>query len=142
MEQVRIVIDTNVLIASLGSKRGASYKLLGLLGGKRFKTHLSVPLALEYEKVAKDRLENSLLTEQDIDDILDYICAVSRHVRIFYLWRPFLRDPQDDMVLELAVSAHCEYIVTYNTKDFRGAEGFGVQIVTPLEFLKIIGALS
>jgi len=65
----------------------------------------------------------------------------ARH-KIHYLWRPFLPDPKDDMVLEIAVAGQCEYIVTYNEKDFRGAAQFGVKVVTPQAFLEEIGELS
>ena len=60
---------------------------------------------------------------------------------IFFLWRPFLKDPKDDMVLELAVEAEVEYIVTHNLKDFNGVEHFGIKAITPKEFLQIIGEI-
>jgi hypothetical protein len=69
--------------------------------------NLSVPLVVEYEVVAKRMLDQTQLTEQDLEDILDYICAVANKRRIFFLWRPLLPDPGDDMVLELAVAAGC-----------------------------------
>ena len=59
--------------------------------------------------------------------------------KIFFLWRPFLRDPDDDLVLELAVEAGCAYIVTHNLRDFEGVERFGLRAVTPKRFLDIIG---
>ena len=141
MEQPRIVIDTNVLVAALRSKRGASYKLLNIINSEKFSIHISVPLVLEYEDVAKRLLEDIPLTEQDVDDILDYLCAVAQRHQIFYLWRPFLKDPKDDMVLELAVTANCDFIVTYNKRDFQGAERFGLRVVTSKEFLEEIGEL-
>jgi predicted nucleic acid-binding protein len=61
---------------------------------------------------------------------------------LFFLWRPYLKDPEDDMVLELAVTANCDFIVTYNIKDFKGAEEFGVEVITPQEFLERIGELG
>jgi hypothetical protein len=76
-----------------------------------------------------------------IDDILDYLCTVGDRRSIFFLWRPLLKDPKDDMVLELAVEAECESIVTYNQRDFAGADRFGVRIVTPREFLQERGLL-
>lgn len=142
MKPCNIVIDTNVLVAALRSKRGASYKLLTLINSEKFRTRISVPLALEYEDVAKRLLADIPLTEQNVDNILDYLCAVAQRQQIFYLWRPFLQDPNDDMVLELAVAANCDFIVTYNKRDFRGAERFGLRVVTPKEFLKEIGELS
>lgn len=81
------------------------------------------------------------LTHQDVDDILDYLCSVAGLRAIFYLWQPFLPDPDDDMLLELAVEAGCNRLVTYNLKDFYGAEQFGVQAITPQNFLKEIGVL-
>jgi len=137
----QIVIDTNVFVSALRSKRGASYKLLKLIGKGKFKVNVSVPLILEYEKAAKESIKTISLTIGDIDEIIDYLCATSKHQKIFYLWRPFLNDPKDDMILELAVSADCDYIVTYNQKDFRGIEDFGVRAITAREFLKKIGEL-
>jgi putative PIN family toxin of toxin-antitoxin system len=141
MEQYHVVIDTNVLVVALRSERGASYKLLTLVESEKFSIHFSVPLVLEYEDVAKRLLEDIPLTEQDIDDILDYLCTVAQRQQVFYLWRPFLKDPKDDMVLELAVAANCDFIVTYNKRDFRGAKRFGLHVVTPKEFLEEIGEL-
>lgn len=97
---------------------------------------------LEYEQVCKRLIGEITLTEKEVEDILDYVCQEARHRIIFYLWRPFLPDPQDDMVLELAVAASCERIVSYNLRDFRGAEHFGVRVLTPKEFLIDIGELS
>jgi putative PIN family toxin of toxin-antitoxin system len=137
----KIVIDTNVFIAALRSRRGAAYRLLTLIDSGEFETNLSVPLVLEYEDAAKRLIGDFALTASDIDDILDYVCAVASRKKIFYLWRPFLKDPKDDMVLELAVTASCNFIITYNTKDFQGVERFGVSVMTPLKFLKEIGDL-
>jgi putative PIN family toxin of toxin-antitoxin system len=139
MDALRIVIDTNVLVAALRSRRGASYRLLSLLGDPRFQINVSVPLVLEYEKSAKRMARRGGLSARDIENILDYICAVARHRKVFYLWRPFLRDPNDDMVLEAAVSGGCKFIITYNQKDFRGVEQFGIEALTPKEFLDQIG---
>lgn len=98
-----------------------------------------MPLVLEYKAVATRFIGEIPLTETDIDAVIDYLCAVANYKQIFYLWRPFLADPGDDMVLELAVVANCEFIVTYNLKDFRGGERFGIQIITPKAFLEQIG---
>ena len=106
-----------------------------------FEVNLSVPLVAEYEAVARRMLDQTQLTEQDLEDILDYICVVANKRRIFFLWRPFLPDPGDDMVLELAVAAGCQYIVTFNRRHFVGSEQFGIEIVTPREFLQQIGQL-
>ena len=134
-----VVIDTNVLVAGLRSRRGASYRLLRLLGKGRFRSVVSVPLVLEYEGVCKRMSRTLGLTHLDLDDVLDYICKVSEHRRIFYLWRPTLRDPGDEMVLEVAVEAEVDFIVTHNLRDFSGAEKFSLRVVTPQEFLRHIG---
>ena len=81
------------------------------------------------------------LTLQDLDDILNYVISVSNRRLIHYLWRPFLKDPKDDMVLELAVAAGGDAIVTYNKRDFSGVEQFNLQVLTAQEFLAQIGAL-
>jgi putative PIN family toxin of toxin-antitoxin system len=137
----RIVIDTNVLLAALRSRRGASFTLLSLVGGRRFEVNVSVPLVLEYEDAAKRMSREIGLSHADIDDVLDYVCRVSRHRKIFFLWRPFLSDPKDDHILELAVESACDFIVTHNVRDFRGADRFGLRAVTPHEFLKLIGVI-
>ena len=142
MKQYQIVMDTDVLFTALRSKKGASYKLLSLIDSGKFKINISVPLLFEYEDVAKRDLSASNLREAEIDDILDYLCAVSNKHEIFFLWRPYLNDPKDDFILELAVEAQCDYIITYNTKDFKGIESFGIKTLTPKEFLQLIGEIQ
>lgn len=141
MLKPQIVIDTNVLISAFRSRRGASYKLLTLIDAGKFEMNISVPLVLEYEQIAQNHISETPLSREDIGDILDYICKVSNQRKIFYLWRPILKDPKDDMILELAVAAGCDFIVTYNKQDFQGAGRFGLQVVTPKEFLERIGEL-
>ena len=79
------------------------------------------------------------LSYSDIDDIIDFLCHVAKRQDIFYLWRPFLRDPMDDMVLELAVASNSGFIVTYNIRDFTGIEQFEIRAINPQQFLKKIG---
>lgn len=99
-------------------------------------------LILEYESAAKRLIGKIKPKIRDIDDILDYICSVAKRWKIFYLWRPYLKDSKDDMVLELAVTAKCDFIVTYNKNDFQNVKPFGLQAVTPKEFLKLIGVIK
>jgi putative PIN family toxin of toxin-antitoxin system len=141
MSKPQIVIDTNVLISALRSRRGASYRLLTLIDAGKFEVNISVPLVLEYEQTALNHILETPLSKEDIGDILDYICRVSNRKKVFYLWRPALKDPKDDMILELAVTAGCDFIVTYNKQDFQGAERFGLEVVTPRSFLERIGEL-
>ena len=138
----KIVIDTNVFISALRSRRGASYRLFMLLGRGDFEINMSVPLVVEYEDEAKRIAREIGLAYGDINDILDYICSVARKRVIHFLWRPFLKDPQDDHVLELAVEAGCDFIVTHNVRDFSGSQQFGVRVVTPREFLRVMGGIS
>jgi len=142
MRKLQVVIDTNVIISALRSQYGASYKLLMLLEKANFETNLSVPLLLEYEDVSKRQAEELELSEKTIDDILDYLCTVSRRWKIHYLWRPFLKDPKDDMVLELAVASKSEAIITYNKRDFSGAEQFGVRLMNPQKLLVELGEIK
>jgi putative PIN family toxin of toxin-antitoxin system len=135
MGSVNVVIDTNVLIAALKSKRGASYKLLICLPNNVYKPNISVPLFIEYESVAKRTGLVSGLATEEINAILDYILSQSNIREIFYLWRPYLKDPKDDLVLEVAVESQSEYIITFNKKDYKSIDKFGIKVVTPQEFM-------
>ncbi len=139
MKKYKIVIDTNVIVSALRSRNGFSFKLLSIIDDERFKVFISVPVILEYEDGIKRDKTNIKLRKSEIDDILNFICFIAEQRKIFYLWRPFLRDPKDDMFLELAVESECDYLITFNKKDFQGIETFGIKVLTPKEFLKVIG---
>ncbi len=136
----RIVIDTNVIISSLRSQYGSSYKLLTLLGSDKYELYLSVAIVLEYESVSKRIASEIDFSVSDIDAIIDYICSIGKLEKHISLLRPMLNDPNDDMILELAVQAHCA-IITYNKNDFKAAAKLGVSVLTPKEFLQQIGVL-
>ncbi|HMO05531.1 MAG TPA: putative toxin-antitoxin system toxin component, PIN family [Kiritimatiellia bacterium] len=138
-KRYRVVIDSNVYIAALRSRRGPSFRLLSLIGRDLFDISLSVPLVLEYEAVARRDRWKGKPAWGGISDIIDYMCQVGRRHKIHYLWRPREKDPKDDMVLEVAVAGHCEVIVTYNKRDFREAAKHGLQLMTPKEFLMKLG---
>ena len=138
----RVVLDTNVLIAVLRSRNGASFQVLERVGRGLFEIILTVPLVLEYEDVAKRKARSAGLLHSDVDDILDYMCHVGELRDIFFLWRPFLKDPLDDMVLEAAVEGHCDFILTHNVKDFAGVEQFGLEVLRPGAFLSKLEDLS
>jgi len=142
MDRPQVVLDTNVIVSALRSRKGASFRLLELLAAGRFGIALSVPVVLEYEQEAKALSANSILSVQDAEDAVEYLCTVARLCKVFYLWRPFLRHGKDDMVLELAVSAECEAIVTHNKKDFAGADQFGLRVISPKEFLHELGDMT
>jgi len=130
-------------VSALRSRLGASFLLLSLVGrSSLFETNLSVPLVLEWEDVAKCPGLVPALSAQEIDDVLDYLCFAAHRHAISFLWRPFLKDPKDDMVLELAVQAQCAYIITFNQRRFAGSEQFGIAALTPREFLQEIGLVA
>jgi putative PIN family toxin of toxin-antitoxin system len=138
MTKSRVVLDTNVIVAALRSRHGASFGLVSLIGSGRFEAAVSVPLVFEYEDVLSRLTAEGLFLKEEIATFLDYICATAHRQEIFFLWRPQLSDPRDDMVLELAVAAGCDGIVTHNQRHFVGAEKFGVAIHSPREFLRLL----
>ena len=138
----QIVIDTNVLLAGLKSRRGRAFQLLELVGSDAFGIHLSVPLVFEYEEILTREQTRLGVSSAAIESVIDYHCSVGAHHQIFFLWRPYLPDVEDDMVLELALKAGCDFSVTFNKKDYVGVDRFGIEAVTPAEFLRRIGVLS
>ena len=132
----RIVLDTNVLISAMRSSRGPAFRLVSLLGTGRFEISLSVGFAFEYESVLA---RATRLTAREIAELLDFLCSITVRQRVFYLWRPMLRDSGDDLVLELAVASRSRTIVTFNRRHFVGAEQFGIQVLSPARFLREIG---
>jgi putative PIN family toxin of toxin-antitoxin system len=132
------VLDTNILFAGLYSIRGASFKVLQAVKAKKIKPVLSVALLFEYEDVLKRNSRKLGLSYRDIDTFLDNICYLGFSQKIHYLWRPFLSDPKDDHVLELAVASQVNTITTFNMKDFKGADKFGVNLISPKNLLEAI----
>ncbi|MHB8337403.1 MAG: putative toxin-antitoxin system toxin component, PIN family [Ignavibacteriaceae bacterium] len=139
MKKYKIAIDTNVIVSSLRSKNGYSYKLLSMIEDERIKVFISVPVILEYEDTIKREKSNIIFKKSEIDNFLDFICLIGKQRKIHYLWRPFLKDRKDDMFLELAVESECDFIITFNKRDFEGTEKFGIRTLTPKEFFKVIG---
>ena len=131
---VRAILDTNIFVAALRSKQGASFRLVQMLGAEaRYRLMLSVPLVLEYEVALKRKTS---LTPPQVEELVDYVCQMGEHREIHFLWRPFLRDPRDEMVLEVAVESEADFIVTHNVRDFAEVEArFGIRVVRPGAFL-------
>lgn len=141
-KRYQVVMDSNVFVCALRSKRGPAFAMLSLVGTGKFDVNLSVPLVLEYEQAAKRSRWQDKPSWSYVSDVLDYLCEVGCKHRIHFLWRPRERDPKDDMVLEVAVASQCDCIVTYNKKDFAEAKSFGLELLTPKEFLVKIGELK
>ena len=135
---MRVVLDTNVLVAALRSRNGASFRLLELLRGNRFEVALSVPLAFQYEAVLVRHAKELGLAKQEAVGMVDYFCQVAHRQEIHFLWGPTLSDPGDEFVLELAVAAACNAIVTHNIRDFMGSERFSISVLTPGKFLVLL----
>lgn len=136
----QIVLDTNVLRAGLWSSTGASFELLRRLPHRKVTILLSVTLFFEYEEVLSrpDQLPPGVNAMQMME-FLKNLAAMSKPTKIFYGWRPWLRDPDDDMLLELAVAGSASHIITYNLRDFAGvAQSFGIQVMTPAAFLRLL----
>jgi putative PIN family toxin of toxin-antitoxin system len=133
------VLDTNVLVSALRSSLGASYRLLQTLEERRWRPVISPALAFEYEAVLKRGVPELDLTPEDVDDFIEYLLSRSKLVQIYFRWRPVLRDPDDDRILEVAVRMQSA-VITFNTKDFAGAAQFGIRIISPKEMLALIGS--
>ncbi len=134
---LKVVIDTNVLVSSLRSRKGASFQVIQRIGKGIFLPCISTPLTLEYEDVLLRIAPEFGYTTEEVQDFVDFIVESSEHVKSHYHWRPFLSDPGDEHVLELAVGANAYGIVTYNKRDFAGVEDhFGIQIINAYELLQ------
>ena len=135
---MRFVLDTAVMVAAIRSDTGASRRLLILGLEQRITMRVSVPLIIEYQAVMSrpEHLKASRLSEEDVSALLDAVAARAEAVRLAFLWRPFVRDPDDDMVLEAAVNGNADAIVTFNRRDFAGAtEAFGTPVLSPSDAL-------
>jgi putative PIN family toxin of toxin-antitoxin system len=133
---VRIVLDTAILVAAVRSPNGASRQLLLSALGRKYTVLASVALILEYEAVLtrEEHLLASGLTAQEMNALIDSVVSVAEPVRLSFLVRPMLRDPDDDLVLEVAVNGRAATIVTLNRRDFiPEAERFGIAILFPGE---------
>ena len=130
-----VVLDTNVVIAALRSRRGASFAILRRLG-QDWIPLISVPLILEYEAVGKRESQRLAIPESTVESIIRAFCFFGQETDIHFRQRPFLPDPGDEFLLELAVAGRAEAIVTHNVRHFVGVETFGIRVLTPSEFLR------
>ena len=129
----KLVIDTNILVAATRNHSGPSFALMQLVRQSRITMCCSPALFLEYEDVLKrpEQLSASGLLAIDVDAILSELAGFIAPVTTHYQWRPQLRDPSDEMVLEAAANAQAAAIVTYNLRDFQPAKLFGIPVLNP-----------
>jgi putative PIN family toxin of toxin-antitoxin system len=131
---VRVVLDTSVLVAAWRSRLGASFEIVDAIGTNLFEVTVSVPLVAEYESALLRHLGRGQRPEH-VEALLDRICEVAVRQEVFFLWRPLLHDPNDDMVVEVAAASQADFIVTHNLRDFGPAKRFGLQVLAPGTFL-------
>ena len=138
---MRIVLDTDAIVAAMRSPTGASAAIIRKARQGKVVLLLSVPLAMEYEAVCV-RPEHQLaagLSEQEVRIFVDVVIAIAEPVKIHYLWRPQLRDPSDEMVLETAVNGRANLLITFNVRDYGTAPArFGIEVMTPREAVERI----
>ena len=138
MDKIRVILDTDVLYAGLYSSEGASFQILRAIERGQIQIILSTPLLFEYEDILNRKESELGLSKRKIEAILDNLCRLSDHQKIYFLWRPFLQDPKDDHILEVAVASQTNIIVTHNIRDFKGVDKFGIRAITPKQLLKEI----
>ena len=134
-------MDTDAIVAAMRSPTGASAAIIRKARQGKVVLLLSVPLAMEYEAVCV-RPEHQLaagLSEQEVRIFVDAVIAIAEPVKIHYLWRPQLRDPSDEMVLETAVNGRANLLITFNVRDYGTAPArFGIEVMTPREAVERI----
>jgi len=142
---MRLVLDTDVMVAAIRSDAGASRRLLVAGLQQTCTLLLSVPLIFEYEAVMTrpEHLEAARLSTADVEALLDAVVRVAEPVRPAFLWRPTLKDANDDMVLEVAVNGRADRLVTFNQRDFAriGAQ-FGIVVCAPGDAVKAVEGRS
>ena len=136
---MRLVVDTSVMVAAIRSNLGASNRILEACLLERVEMLVSVPLMMEYEAVMSrsDHLKAARLERADIERLLDDIATVLVPVKLAFLWRPNLPDPDDDMVLETAMNGGADALVTFNRADFLPiARRFGIDVLAPSQAVR------
>lgn len=139
---LRVIFDTNLLAAALRSKSGASFALISMLPSPKFELAVSVPLYLEYlDVLMRPDVKPSNISNSDVLSFIRKTLDYSHKQSIYFRWRPWLKDAKDDMILELAIASNADYIITFNLKDFGNIETFGIEAISPSDFLEIVRKL-
>ena len=139
MPPLQIVIDTNVLLCALRSRRGPSFWLFSTLGDPRWQANISTALMLEYEEKLLEQRAVLGLTLAEIATVLDMLARRCRHRVIYVHWRPRLRDPDDDFLVDLA-GGGCDYCITFNLRDWPA--DVHPKAMTPGQFLAMLPLIS
>jgi putative PIN family toxin of toxin-antitoxin system len=143
MDSPIVTIDTNIMYSALRSNLGASYQILEMILAGRLRIGLTNPLIYEYEAVCKRLVGVTTITNEDIEALLDYFCQIGVLSIVQYRIRPNLRDPDDDMVLESAISTGSGWLITHNLRDFLpGAVEFGIEVMTPRTAIALMGSVE
>ncbi|MCU0427041.1 MAG: putative toxin-antitoxin system toxin component, PIN family [Candidatus Kapabacteria bacterium] len=139
MNSYHIVIDTNVIVAALRSQNGASFRLVQMLYREDIVLHLSTPLLYEYEEQLYSKTSTAT---HDINTFLSNLYSLAVKHKIYYAVRPITRDVDDDMIADIAFAAQANYVISYNKSDLEPIHNeYGIPIITPKEFLDILGEI-
>lgn len=138
--RLRAVLDTNVLVAALRSRRGASFQIFHRLRHGQWTAVLSNHLLFEYEEVLKRNASELGLSLADVDELLNAVCARAEEWTLPPDWQPVLADPDDEPLVQLAEQSGARLIVTHNTGHLQPARQCGIQVLPPREFLAILRA--
>ena len=140
---MRIVLDTSVLVAAARSRNGASFQLISMLPSADFEIAITVALYTEWQAVLTRAAH--LPPGASVNEALDfvrYLASIAHQQDVYFLWRPLLRDPDDDMVVECAVASGSTIIVTRNVRDFAAAASLDIRAATPGDFLRMLRSKS
>jgi len=142
MKRYRVILDTNVVLAAMRSRTGASFRLLATIGHPQRQSVITPALMYEYEDVAHRPGAAAGLSPQDITNILDMIYRESYRQFVWFSWRPLSSDPGDDAILEAAIAGRCDYVVSFNERHLRAAGEFSIEVLKPVDLLKLIGEIK
>ena len=141
MKRHRVILDTNVILAALRSQAGASHRLLMTIGHPQWQSVVTPALMYEYEDVARRPGQAPGLAADDISAVLDLLYQRSHRQLVYFSWRPLSQDPGDDLVLDAAIAGGCDFVVSFNERHLSPAREFGIEILKPVQLLRLIGEI-